>query len=314
MTQPQLDHNVYILGAGFSFDAGLPLLNNFLMRMADCLDSGALDDRGRAAILKVFEFRLRAAAAAYRSQLNVENIEELFSLASALEGEQATEYISTAIATTLDLARRETPALDCKVITRQTNPEGGALTNLDSRSSVPLYQIYAEILNGNFCDRPERTKNSIITFNYDTLLEDGLHLATIPFTYGIPEELARYDDNCWCTRDGTGIPVYKLHGSVNWSTGLSFRDRVRVHNSYDWLKGKEEQVFLVPPTWRKIFGAQLASVWEGAVSVLSDATRIIVLGFSMPPTDTHFKYLLIAGLQDCRTTSHSGRSSLSIRV
>ena len=56
-------------------------------------------------------------------------------------------------------------------------------------------------------------------------------------------------------------------------------------------------MFLVPPTWRKVFGEQLSAVWEGAVRALSAATRIVVIGFSMPPTDTHFKYLLIAGLQ-----------------
>jgi hypothetical protein len=54
---------------------------------------------------------------------------------------------------------------------------------------------------------------------------------------------------------------------------------------------------LVPPTWRKTFEGQISTVWEKAVRAIKRATRIIVIGFSMRPTDTHFKYLLAAGLQ-----------------
>jgi hypothetical protein len=294
--KPELDHNVYILGAGFSRDAGLPLVNDFLERMGDCLESDSLQPRGREAIQKVFEFRLKAAAAAYRAMLNVENIEELFSLASALEGQNDSDYIPTAIAATLDTTRRSNP--NCRIQTMLLDPQTGQVTSSEGvRQPIPLYQLYAEILNGNFCDRREKAKNTIITFNYDTLLEDGLHGAGLPFTYGIPEPYAIYEQPN-CTQDGTGLPVYKLHGSVNWSIDPSSSNKVRIYNSYDYVKAREERVFLVPPTWRKVFGEQLGAVWDGAVRALSDATRIVVLGFSMPPTDTHFKYLLIAGLQN----------------
>src|SRR6266436_1423071 len=81
----QNDHNVYILGAGFSFEAGLPLINNFLVRMRDSHEW--LKAQGRLAeadaVQKVLEFRLKAASAAYYVNLDLENIEELFSLASA---------------------------------------------------------------------------------------------------------------------------------------------------------------------------------------------------------------------------------------
>src|SRR5438270_6443857 len=113
--KPELDYNVYILGAGFSFDAGLPLVNNFLERMGDCLEFDSLDDRGRNAIQEVFEFRKKAAAAANRTTLNVENIEELFSLASAIEGGNDSEYIPTAIAATLDAIGRSTTITECTV-------------------------------------------------------------------------------------------------------------------------------------------------------------------------------------------------------
>src|SRR5205807_7019258 len=143
--------------------------------------SNSLSDKGRAAILKVFEFRLKAAGAAYRSQLNVENIEELFSLASALEGEGASEYISTAIAATLDAARRSTPEIRCKTITYQQHPQSDTLNLVESLPApVSLYHLYGQILTGKLCDSTDRTRNTIITFNYDTSPQS--HLLTAYLT------------------------------------------------------------------------------------------------------------------------------------
>src|SRR5688572_21190505 len=98
--RPKINHNVYILGAGFSFDGGIPLVKGFLERMADSVEWLHKEGRDREAeaIGNVFSFRLRAAGAAYRAQIDVENIEELFSLASASEGEALTKDITTAIA------------------------------------------------------------------------------------------------------------------------------------------------------------------------------------------------------------------------
>jgi len=296
--KPELDHNVYILGAGFSFDAGLPLVNDFLERMGDCLDSDSLNQRSRMAISKVFEFRLKAAAAAYRAKLNVENIEELFSLASALEGESASEYISTAIAATLDTISRSKRIPEF-TITVFGNTVPGVTQTVRNPRRIPLYQLYSEILTGNVTGKDYSTKNSFITFNYDTLLEDGLHGAGIPFTYGIPETFVSYEHEK-CTKDGSGVPVYKLHCSVNLIIDRISKNNMKIYDCFDWVKDREEmeRVLIVPPTWRKTFAEQLGFIWEGAVRALRHATRVFVLGFSMPPTDTHFKYLLTAGLQD----------------
>lgn len=173
--RPNVNHNVYILGAGFSADAGLPLVNNFLERMADAVEwlYGNKRDHEAESVRSVFDFRLRAAGAAYRAEVNIDNIEELFSLASAGEGESRADEVISAIAATLDFAELTTKRPTCEVQLKET----------------------------------------------------------------------------------------------------------------------------IPPTWRKIFAEQLVHIWEGAVDALNKATRIIVIGFSMPPTDTHFKYLIAAGLQ-----------------
>ena len=84
----QNDHNVYILGAGFSHDAGLPLISDFLLRMRDSHEWLQKQNRTTEArsVEAVLNFRLDAASAAYWVNLDLENIEELFSLASASAG------------------------------------------------------------------------------------------------------------------------------------------------------------------------------------------------------------------------------------
>ena len=78
-------HNVYVLGAGFSRLRGLPLIGECMMKMRDALEYHASLSHQRecAAIEAVLSFRLNASSAAYRVQIDLENIEELFSLASA---------------------------------------------------------------------------------------------------------------------------------------------------------------------------------------------------------------------------------------
>ena len=60
----------------------------------------------------MLEFRLRAAAAAHRVPLNVENVEELFSLASASGDEELANAMPLAIAATLDYARQTAKPAD----------------------------------------------------------------------------------------------------------------------------------------------------------------------------------------------------------
>ena len=53
---------------------------------------------------------------------------------------------------------------------------------------------------------------------------------------------------------------------------------------------------LVPPTWNKGgYRGVLASVWQQAANELSEAQRIFVVGYSLPETDSFFRYLYALG-------------------
>jgi hypothetical protein len=300
--QPEINHNVYILGAGFSFNGGIPLLKNFLERMADSVDWLYSEQRHleAMAVMRVFDFRLRAASAAYRACIDVENIEELFSLVSASEGEALTDDVTTAIAATIDYTSSGAEDLRCVVEKKRTVNSLPDQWNTEQTTDT-LYHFYAGILSGVLCRQSENVKNTILTFNYDTLLEDSLYHLGVPFNYGFSESVLELHESAKCKVGVNSTPslqVLKLHGSVNWSITDVKENKVMLFGNYEDLRLDGRRVLLIPPTWRKVFGEHLTDIWTKAIEVLNSATRVIVIGFSMPPIDSHFKYLMAAGLQN----------------
>src|SRR6185503_2532886 len=139
---PKVNHNVYILGAGFSFDAGVPLVENFLERMADAQLWLTLHEQPEAdSVSKVFRFKLNAAGAAYRARLNIENIEELFSLAAVSEDRIDTSEVTSAIAATIEFARVTTPESTCLVTEKKILDNSGGWSRAEIR--MPTYHLYA---------------------------------------------------------------------------------------------------------------------------------------------------------------------------
>lgn len=302
------NHNVYILGAGFSRGAHLPLVWDFMNYMRDSIDW--LLERGRTdevdAIEEVFDLRLKSAGAAYRSEINLENIEDLFSLVSARESDAPLDKITKAIGATIDFARNhqaeprhsiliETGSLDPPPT--WSKPPDGTTYPTSTMFIAPLYDLYVGLLSGMFCAAGD-ARNTIITFNYDTLVEKSLTNLSVPFHYAIPKEMSEAQHS-FPTKlyEPGGVPILKLHGSVNWGV-CAGRDTVSLFGDYTDLREGGENVLLIPPTWRKSFAGVITKVWEAALKAIEEATRIVIIGFSIPPTDVHFKYLLAAGLRD----------------
>ena len=157
------------------------------------------------------------------------------------------------------------------------------------------YDLYAGVLSGLFSQSSPDMMNTIITFNYDTLIEDSLVALQVPFSYGFQDQNAQYSHSAKCIKsqnDEHALRILKLHGSVNWSVPNTTDGRHSIAADYQELIKTGNKVFLVPPTWRKVFGGGLIDIWKNALHALETATRIIVIGFSMPATDQHFRYLL----------------------
>lgn len=308
---PQNDRNVYILGAGFSADAGLPLVGNFYTRLRDA--HPWLSAQGRpvemSAIEEVLQLRLDAAATGDRMVIDLDNIEELFSLASAQTGSKNVEAMCRAIASTIDYAGavHTTPLCEILVDPNTPIPQNWVKANPSMLASgstkldyyCPLYEFYLGTMCGFFSNTAP-IDNTIITFNYDLLPETGLEGLGIPFDYGIGGLKANFEPTLpagW-GHDSSGVRLLKLHGSLNWAYPGGRGGKMRVFENYAAVRAAQLVPVIVPPTWRKdLDDKPLVKAWELALAALEQATRIYVLGFSMPETDTHFRYLMAAGLQ-----------------
>lgn len=321
------DHNVYVLGAGFSRTAELPLISDFLLRMRDSHEWLLRERRLKEAeaVGNVLQFRLNAASAAYWVNLDLENIEDLFSLASASKGEMQ-QQIQLAIAATLDFARSQTRDRNYRMTVRGRSKLFRKATTVSERDKYPHWARMLELKEGESLSSDELGpfdinttdyaiarllgmfqngspvgRNTFITFNYDTILEESLEKLRVQFSYGFKRNMVDFQTPSRNDSGDSTIHVLKLHGSMNWARNKNRtknKKSLLVFSDYAKLRAEDLIPELVPPTWKKIFESQLEAVWETAVQGISTATRIIVIGFSMPPTDVHFQYLLAAGLQN----------------
>jgi hypothetical protein len=344
------DHNVYLLGAGFGADAGLPLIKDFMNRMRDAaawLEAQGGREREREAIARVLEFRLRASAAAHRVPLDVENVEELFSLASASGDEDLARAMPLAIGATLEYARETAKPVDewhrfqigvlnlpdWKAPSSWASPLPyvGVQINQGVRKgrwhSCPPYDFYVGVMSGYFGTGGRDRRDTIITFNYDLLIEETLGSLGVAFHYGCKIALDELVEAPSFEPGRGRLSVLKLHGSLNWVSTDDYGARrvpevpvdevVRgpteferkgwggpgvpqfvVYSDYCKVLKQNLPPLLLPPSWRKPLAGALSEVWDAAVSAVRTATNVIILGYSIPQTDIHFKYLLAAGLQD----------------
>ncbi len=289
------------------------------------------------AIARVLQFRLEASGAAYRVPLDVDNVEELFSLASAGGDDKLVQQMTLAIAATLDFARTVAKPLTedrpvdvgCRGTQGWTPPPSWGkparhqeiedrFGSPDHWYTCPRYEFYLGVLGGYFNPGGPDCRDTIITFNYDTVVEEALKSLGLPFAYGDPENTVWTSEeaNRAAADAGDRLRILKLHGSVNWVAGheamYSPADReIKAHGvikdfercigslkNYEDVRMRGHIPLLVAPTWQKVFSGYLAAIWKEAVQALNTATRVIILGYSMPATDQHFKYLLAAGLQN----------------
>src|SRR6266404_7513487 len=189
MTGDIQDHNVYILGAGFSRDAGAPLIHDFLDRAREFFDDpdSALDPQERQQFEQVFKFKREVARAREKFRIDLDNIEQLFGLvemsqrlgSSLPETRDATVYL---IAKTLQLALMDTskrPQVRVGLAPGSVGSFIGYVRRGQSGGDVfdtDIYTHFALLLAGKYDDQRKVgfRSNTVITFNYDLVVDDAL--------------------------------------------------------------------------------------------------------------------------------------------
>ena len=161
------------------------------------------------------------------------------------------------------------------------------------------YKRFANIINRNPL-HPE-TIPSIITFNYDCALDYTLKVKNIRYSYCLDK--SDPEDN---------IALLKMHGSVNWQlkegtvqTTVFPIEKIADGSAKVLCASKllesepsveSNGIFIIPPVINKL-GQQkaISNVWRIASQKLQSAEEIYVIGYSLPETDTFFKYLFALG-------------------
>jgi len=306
-------NNVYILGAGFSAHAGMPVMSNFMTRMRDVRElSSDLPPEAARAIDLVLEERARLSGVRDKIKLNLDNVEDLFSLIDARatsergnKSRRLTTSVRKAIsATLLNSKERVVPVrmsirsrVDAKLVRERVSlrPDAG-IAGDDGHIEADPYRLFSALLLHRLDAEADilTATDTVITFNYDLVLEDNLGCFSVRPDYCLDEK--SYSK---ATRPTPNAPkVIKVHGSVNWEDKGRLGVNV-VHDAGQVLASEDGRAFLIPPTWAKGTQTRLSRLlWSNAVDAIQKAHRIVIIGYSMPQTDLYFKYLLAAGLRD----------------
>lgn len=324
------DRNVYILGAGFSSDAGAPLVRDFLdvSRQVSDDPSLGLDPEERVHFRRVLEFRRKVAQAREKVRIDLDDIEQLFGLVeishrlqdTKRETRDSTVYL---IAKTLQLsinratARRPKFSVPVRLTLSESMRTFLGATRFESSAEVQLtpvdqYDYVAALFSGQFDLETKKSnrKDTVITFNYDLVLEHALRRLGLDANYHLDPAIV---DDRRAPAHERRFDVLKLHGSTNWGICSACGSRVvilseKVSDSPDEFRSEScpcigqrgsFQPFLIPPSWDKSeYRRVIAPVWKKAVEELKLASRICVIGYSMPQADAFFRYLLAMALAE----------------
>lgn len=310
--------NLLIVGAGFSFNAGLPLANNFTSSLLN-LSRLKIDGPSNALVRFVEGFVDKTFAegrsAAPRDWPDLEDLFTLVDL-SANTGHHLREYS----ASDLRLVRRAMIVRMIRMLSqayyrRQQKPDKN-------------WQLLEELLSEFDTDR-----TAVLSMNWDTVIEAGLART---------QNIHDVEYGCEAIRgdfDGKGdfrrrprkgnhtVHLTKPHGSVNWlycdscrkvywvppSSVTKVADTLFRRQDWDAVKRitrltqshsirhpacphcrvKSLGTRFATFSYRKALDFPMHSAsWRTAEAHLRDAVNWIFLGYSMPSADFEFKYLL----------------------
>lgn len=167
----------------------------------------------------------------------------------------------------------------------------GIMIKADSNT---VHESIAELVK----NRKDDFEFQILTTNYDVCIEKALQKQKMKPTYlGIEE--------------GNGIPIVKIHGSINWFYCEGCQDLIIFDMSelekFDKLYPTTAsclkcntltEQFLVPPiAYKYVTFPPIIEIWQSAMKILKEADIIIVIGYSFSLSDDYILKMIIRGLK-----------------
>jgi NAD-dependent SIR2 family protein deacetylase len=312
------DRLVFLLGAGFSAANDLPVMSLF----ADKARRHFFDHQARSPVDQelldsydsMFTFQRECERSSAALLKDWENIEELYTQAdlrrlSQLPDPDSSSVLCNHLAWVIwDVYRRGVPA-------------PGSPSPADPLSAVVRKYLKMQGL-----------RTTLITTNYDLIAESALTSGKLEFSYpgfrfrgGSSSGRLGFVPAAATTEEPGIVDVIKLHGSVNWFViGNDWYCSKAIHNEpgqpcipsttmnkQDFLEAAQQvngqadprsiQPAIIPPMLGKASASSVIAIqWRAAITALSQARVVIVVGYSFPETDAFMSRLLVEGLHNNR--------------
>ena len=294
-----MSDNVIIFGAGASDDAGIPLMDGFVQKMWEFAIRGRtgeeqLSDEDHKIFLEAMKIKGELDTYHGRAMFDDRNLEDILSILSfnEMSGKKGSKrrlsVFLKAISRTIELTCLTKHSGEIRIQTEGPN----------------VYRSFWNRLIEWYRNRREFP--TIITFNYDLVLERAFfqvlnnfiyQIRTIPFgavsfnyhydmfdqtIYTVESTRYVIDDDDFKDKEGTRllqggkgnpvpIEILKLHGSVNFPSKKDVRNYSLVSPVDDPL--------IMPPIFSKMtYGQALDKAWGEALRKLRQAKNVIVVG------------------------------------
>jgi hypothetical protein len=325
---------VFILGAGFSGAAGMPLGNDLASLIFDYLQK---NDEDAAEWINHIKRTISWLDKQLVTKSDSINIEEFFDLAYF----DAMSYSMRQQLYKLGRYAGDTPWTMKKSIEAWLSYMEEDLINIIWKKQNECTQDNLIYMN-DFCKKLDPDHDIVLTFNYDTLLEKSL------------SEIAKDWQHGFKLENGKGIKIFKMHGSIDWLT----MDRDNVNNfkssaitllfrktdlnanntKPDEWEYKNELTRIHPNRIQAAIEGRhlqrgrafnnigiaglgrhkpldlivgLGEVWAKGLNALYQADEIYIIGFSLPPTDQMAR-LQFAGVMQARKENNISEPKITI--
>jgi NAD-dependent SIR2 family protein deacetylase len=312
---------VYILGSGFSSPAGVPTQGAIIRNILGFEKNykGYRNDETQKWVAQFKDFLLNVL---YIREDQLENVslEDIFTPIDRCIHDR----ISFQSKTVNELIKLREKFYKLIVLAlRETSDKG---------SSEYLQQFVRHIINMAKKRRSDITKDSvsIITTNWDILLDNALQQAIDNISK--KKEIAGVVDYCCyinpldendpkiipalfaLAKNKFNVKLLKLHGSLNWllcpkcqrvyvkfykkyKGGHVFHSKHCIHCAGNFKQTPSSDIKLstnlLMPTFLKDYNNfQIKLIWQNAGIELSEATKVVFIGYSLPMADFEFRQLL----------------------
>ncbi|MBU1101431.1 MAG: SIR2 family protein [Bacteroidetes bacterium] len=334
------EYNIFVLGAGFSVPAKLPLAsdlwqmilveskksktrNNASYTMYDNILQGDIDS--------FIEYQNSAISRTLK--INNEDEINLEEFISYLDIE---EHLRLLGSDHWSDAGNQSQILIRNYIAKIIYEQQSKMKVSDQK----LYDQFVKLLKPN---------DLIVTFNYDTLIEDAFERNNIPFRY-YWQKFSSVD------QDGSGIIdtnnediiLHKMHGSIDWISDKHFtsksdlciwtkaRERFspkriiaspfqepnelqyiyRINNLSTYFSLNEpvlESPFIISPSFNKIvYLNPLRELWRGFISNGHFSKHLVFIGFSLPQHDDYIRQPLYYLAKNFESTAKYDNKRISV--